>query len=522
MPSPPTKSGTRKLSEVARKVVVPTGIVSTGWPAVRDECKFKLGISFDPWQDGAGRVILAKRADGNLAAMIGGVGMSLPRQVGKTYLIGAIVFALCILNPGMLVIWSAHHARTHGETFLALQAFADRVKVKPYIRQIFTGSGDEEIRFLNGSRILFGARERGFGRGIPGVDMIVSDEAQIMSDKALDAQLATMNTSKFGLAIYVGTPPRPDDPSEAFTRMRTEAWSGELLDAAWIEFGADPNASADDRKQWAKANPSHPLRTPVESILRLQRKLKHESFLREGLGIWDSSDIGSAISPVDWASRIDQGSEMVGAPVFAIDVSPNQSSGAIAAAGYRSDGLPHVEITTADGGKVVDHRDGADWIVPRLIDLDTRWDNLTVNIAAGSAAESLKPEIEALGIGVNLIPAGKVSAACGFIYNKATTGGIKHLGQPQLTTAVAAARKHQEDGETAWKFGRRKSSGDITPLYAATLAVWALVDVDDDHGEVSVYGFNDLDACDGCGDKPHQDPDGDHEYLCIECRDKEN
>jgi len=187
-----------------------------------------MGVEFDPWQHAAGRLILAKRSDGKFASMIGGVGMSLPRQVGKTYLVGAMVFALCILRPGLLVIWSAHHARTHGETFLAMQAFAKRSKVAAFIAQVFTGSGDEEIRFLNGSRILFGARERGFGRGIPGVDVIVSDEAQIMSDKALDAQLATMNTSLFGLAIFIGTPPRPDDPSEAFARMRAEAWAGTL------------------------------------------------------------------------------------------------------------------------------------------------------------------------------------------------------------------------------------------------------------------------------------------------------
>ena len=187
MATSPTKPGTLKLSEVARKVSAPTGISHTGWPKVLDCCTRKMGVGFDPWQDAAGRLILAERPDGKLAAMIDGVGLSLPRQVGKTYLIMSIVFALCILRPGLLVIWSAHHARTHQETFLAMQAFAARSKVAPYILQIFTGSGDEEIRFVNRSRILFGARERGFGRGIPGVDVLIADEAQIMTEKALDA-----------------------------------------------------------------------------------------------------------------------------------------------------------------------------------------------------------------------------------------------------------------------------------------------------------------------------------------------
>src|SRR5690606_35198891 len=122
-------------------------------------------ITFDPWQDGAGRVILAKRSDGKYAATVGGTAMSIPRQVGKTFLIGALVFALRLLTPGLTVIWTAHRLRTAGETFEKMRGMSRRKKVAPYIEKIILGSGEEEVRFRNGSRILFGARERGFGRG---------------------------------------------------------------------------------------------------------------------------------------------------------------------------------------------------------------------------------------------------------------------------------------------------------------------------------------------------------------------
>ena len=78
-------------------------------------CRLKMGVEFDAWQDAAGKLILAKRADGHLAAMIDGVGMSLPRQVGKTYLVGSLIIGLCVNTWGLLVIWSAHHTMTHGE-----------------------------------------------------------------------------------------------------------------------------------------------------------------------------------------------------------------------------------------------------------------------------------------------------------------------------------------------------------------------------------------------------------------------
>src|SRR5674476_1592859 len=103
--------------------------------------------------------------------------------------------------PGLLVIWTANHLKTSGETFLALQGLASRRRVAPFIKYVHTGSGGEEIAFHNGSRILFGARERGFGRGIPGVDVLIFDEAQILSVKALANMLATLNTSPFGLQM---------------------------------------------------------------------------------------------------------------------------------------------------------------------------------------------------------------------------------------------------------------------------------------------------------------------------------
>ena len=113
MPSPRTKNGpqSKPLSEVARHLVLPEGIVTTGWPSVRDKCKL-LGIAFDPWQDGAGRAILAKRKSGKYAAGVGGVVLSIPRQVGKTFLIGSIVFALCLLEPRLKGIIPAHAGST--------------------------------------------------------------------------------------------------------------------------------------------------------------------------------------------------------------------------------------------------------------------------------------------------------------------------------------------------------------------------------------------------------------------------
>lgn len=459
MASPKTKTGTRKLSDVARKLVIPSGIVSTGWPAVRDTCSERLGVSFDDWQHGAGRLILAKRADGKLACMIGGVGCSVCRQVGKTYLFGGMFFGLAVNNPGMLIIWSAHHARTHGETFLSMQAFADRSRVKPYIRQVFTGSGDEEIRFRNGSRILFGARERGFGRGIPGVDAIMADEGQIMSEKALDAQTATLNTSDFGLFASVGTPPRPDDPADVFTRMRTEAWAGTLEDAVWIEIGAEPGTDPNDRKLWPKWNPSHPHRTPAESILRLQRKLTPESFRREGMGIWD--EIGSDVFGGAWASCKVEGTDPpTRGLAIGLAVSVDRAFSSVGVAGPRADAV-YVGANRRDRGTA--------WTVDYVADIQRRL-RFPVVIDGGGPAATLIGDLEAAGVRLIIASTKDVLDACSGLYDRVQGKRIAHMGHEELEDAVRGAVKRPVGDRWAW--GRRKSAADVSMLEAVTLAAW--------------------------------------------------
>ena len=53
-------SSTPRLSEVAKELVIPTGIVTTGWPAVRETCA-GFGVFFDGWQDGLGTVAFGKQ-----------------------------------------------------------------------------------------------------------------------------------------------------------------------------------------------------------------------------------------------------------------------------------------------------------------------------------------------------------------------------------------------------------------------------------------------------------------------------
>lgn len=478
----PTRPG--RLSEVARHLVLPSGIVATGWPGVREKSR-ELGIVYDPWQDGAGRAILAKRADGLYAAGIGGVVISIPRQVGKTFLIGGIVFALCLLYPNLTVIWTAHRLRTAGETFRSMQGMARRKRIKPHVRRIVLGSGDEAIEFMNGSRILFGARERGFGLGFAMVDVLVLDEAQRLTDTTMDDLIPTMNAAPNPLLILTGTPPRPTDSGEVFTNKRREALAGESEDMLYLEFSADPDGDANSRRQWRKANPSYPDRTPESAMLRMRKNLGEESFWREGLGVWDSDGGGKVIPAGLWRDCKDEDSQVVDAPVVVLDASPMLSMACLMVAGTNGDGKSHVEIMAAGG--VLDYRPGSEWVVPRLAAIAAHEDAPPVWVVAGSAAESLVTDLEAAGVEVHVLSRADYASACVRFAARVRGGQVAHIGQPELTTAVAAGAKRAAD-EGLWTWGRVKSSADITPLVAATAGDWIVSQRDDDYDVMNSVG----------------------------------
>ena len=170
--------------------------------------------------------------------------------------------------------------------------------------------------------------------------------------------VAATNQSRFpagALLFFMGTPPRPVDPGEAFTQRRTEALSGESEDSLYIETSADDDADPDDREQWAKANPSYPHRTPVRSMLRLRKNLpSDESWLREALGIWDAAGTPEVIDSTVWGRIADRASMPVERLTLAIDVAPNRKVAAVSLAGRRADGLWHVELDEL--------RKNTDWI----------------------------------------------------------------------------------------------------------------------------------------------------------------
>jgi len=470
MSKSPTAPSTPRLSEVARHVVIPKGIVTTAWPRVVAQCA-EMGVEFDSWQHGIGSIALGKRKDGKYAATVGGIVLSIPRQVGKTFLVGMIVIALCILFPGMTVLWTAHRTRTATKTFGSLQGMVRRKRIWPHIRAIRSANGEQEIAFQNGSVIMFGAREQGFGRGFDQVDVEVFDEAQILGEKALEDMVPATNASTHpagALLFFMGTPPRPTDPGEEFTNRRDKAISGKSKNLVYVELSADPDADPDDHEQWAKANPSFPTRTPVESMERMRENLTDDdSFKREALGIWDAVGSSRVIDEQTWNDRADPASMAIERLTLAIDVPPDRSVASVGLAGQRADGRWHVELD--------EQRKGVDWVIPWVVTRASknRLHAVVVDEMSG-LVEKRRDRHYLIGTDIEVTLAGAegrdMAIACAKYFDGIYDGSVWHTDQPQVNVALSVATKRPLAGGWAWN--RKDAASDISPVVAETLALW--------------------------------------------------
>jgi phage terminase large subunit-like protein len=450
---------------------------------VRDQCR-AFGVEFDEWQDGLGRAILAKRTDGIYAATVGGVVLSIPRQVAKTFLVSRIIFAICVLFPGTKVLWTAHHNRTITNTFRSLQGFALQKRMLPYLAPgtnngIFTGSGTQEIRFRNDSSIMFGAREQGFGRGFDEVDIEVFDEAQILTEKALEDMVAATNQARHphgALLFYMGTPPRPIDPGEAFTLKRTKALSGKSDDMLYVEMAADPDADPDDREQWAKANPSFPTRTPLHSMLRLRENLpSDEAWKREALGIWDAVQGHGVLPAPSWKAAEDEHSIASDRFALGVECGPDLTCASVALAGQRADGDWHFELDEDQHTRGA----GVAWLVPHIeatVKANPQVRAVMVDVA-GPIKALLEQRLDGrwffkdAKVEVTPIKVAELGAACTLVLNGIVKGGLHHIGQPQFSVAALSAGKRPLGDTGMWVWSRKLATSDITPIQAATLAL---------------------------------------------------
>jgi hypothetical protein len=473
--------------------VVPEHVSTEG----REACLLadKAGLVLDPWQRLVLRDGMRTRADGSWSAFE--VGLIVARQNGKGGVLEARVLAGLFLLDERLILYSCHEFKTSVEMFRRIEELiSGTALMRKRVKRVDRTRGEEGIELLptdkcpGGQRLRFVARSTGSGRGFSG-DLNIWDECQHLPDAAVDALMPTMSARPNPQLWYAGSAPDKDiAPCDQISRVRRRALEGgdKARRLAYFEWsaqlcgdqcgaGCEEHDDPGDPVTWAKTNPGMGIRISEEHVAAEYASMSYRGFTRERLSVGNyPSESGGwdVISEAAWTATADPMSEPLDPVAFAVDVTPDRSTAAIAVAGARADGLLHVEV--------VEHRPGTDWVAARVTDLVERWRPCAVALDPRGPAGSLVADLEATGVELETTRAADVAAACGAFFDAVVrppeadegwASSLRHIPHPALSSALAGAGKRPLS--EAWAWDRRAVSVDISPLVAVTLARWARV-----------------------------------------------
>lgn len=480
---------------------VPGAPESLGEQAV--EFARRIGLSLDPEQEMVLAASLGVREDGRWQTRE--VGLNVPRQNGKgEVLMARELFGLFELGERK-IIHTAHEFKTSSKHFERLE---DVVRNCPELdarvkrRETKSGDGaiigyryshgDEGIELDDGAVIDFKTRTKSGMRGFDGVDLLVLDEAMIISEAAHSSALPIIRASKSkrGPQLwYTGSAVDQEthDHGIVWTRVRERGIAGGDDSLCYTEWSLDfehpddvPDAVADDPAYWRMVNFAIERgRVPEEHMAWERRALGDRGFKVELLGVGDypatdgSSD--SLISQQQWADIHQEDSTLVDPVCVAYDVSPERHS-SIVASGLNEQGRLMVEVVASSAG--------TSWLVDRLVELYRQHEIEEVVCDGYGPAAAIANRIDEAGITVRRMDSGDYGKACGLFVDGVGEQTIRHIGQPELDAAIRGAKARPLVDRWAWS--RTKSTVNISPLVAATLALWSASEANLD-AEVAIY-----------------------------------
>lgn len=441
-----------------RVAVVPAPTRANAWEDVSD-LSASFGVVLDDWQDFVLQSVMGERTDGTWAADV--VGLSVPRQNGKSQLLVARALAGALLFGEEKIIISAHSQDTAREAFSKLLDMRDNSPaLAERVDKVMTALNREYVKFKNGAVIQFKARTISGSRGFS-CDCLLLDEAQILGMPAWVSIRSTMSARTNPQAWLLGTPPTPEDNGEVFGSVRDSALAGRTRRTAWLEWSALPtdDPAADETR--AGANPAWWTRINHEVVQGEFETYPPARFALDRLGIWRTDQVAQLV-PSDVWNQLATKTPPNGDPAaFAVDMShAREVAIGVCVRGEKD----HVEVAASD---VVpgDTLGVVEWLVQRA------GRKIPVVIDSMSPAASLVPALKERRVRVTVTSAADMAKACGDWFDSVTEARLTHFGQAQLDGAVLGAQRRSIGQAGGWGLDRKNPDVNIAPLVAVVLAL---------------------------------------------------
>jgi hypothetical protein len=421
----------------------------------------RMGFPLMPWQQQVALVGGELDPDTGLPAFRE-VTITVPRQSGKTTLVLAWELQRALgWGSAQRISYSAQTGNDARKKLVEDQLpILEPRKAKLGIRRILTGMGNEAVVFNNGSRITLLASMEDSGHGKT-IHLGVRDELFAdIDDRRAQAMIPAMITQDAAQMFTLSTAGTDDSVplNAAVERGRGMVDAGRRDGVAYFEWSAPEGADMSVEDLWWSWMPALGLTQSVAAIRQARESMKEGEF-RRAFGNLPTRSDERLISADAWDLVNAPSVAPTGRIVFGIDVHEERTSAAI------------VAVSASREVEVVEHRDGVDWVVDRVGELCRKWDTTCAFDSSGPVA-TLAHELDALGRRLVPLTGPEMTKACGLFFDEVVESRLKVKRDKGLDLAVAGARRRFVGD--AWKWARRDSSVDVTPLVAATVALWAV------------------------------------------------
>jgi hypothetical protein len=458
----------------------------------------RIGLTLDPEQEMVLVCALGVRDDGRWQTRE--IGVNMPRQNGKgEILIARELFGLFELGERK-IIHTAHEFKTSAEHFNRLESvIRDCPELHAQVKRNPSGRivgyryshGEESIELQNGAKIEFKTRTKSGMRGFAGVELLVLDEAMIISDSQFSSALPIIRASKGerGPQVWLSgsaVDQETHDHGIVWTRVRERGIAGEDESLAYLEWSLDyehPDDVSDevalDQDLWKSVNFAIERgRISLEHMEWERRAMSFRGFVVELLGVGDYPETDASadvlVSVADWLNLEDPNSVVLDPVCIAFDISPERQT-AICAAGLNEKGKWHVEVLHAGAG--------TGWLTERLVELYQRHEVVEIVCDGYGPSAAMARKADDAGITVRRLDSNEYGQACGVFVDAVGEDTLRHLGQDEILTAIRGAKARPLVDRWAWS--RTKSTVNIAPLVAATLALYSATV--NEVGEVAIY-----------------------------------
>ncbi len=264
-----------------------------------------------------------------------------------------------------------------------------------------------------------------------------------------------------------------------------------------FEWSAEEGCALDDPDAYLQSNPSIGYGYETEALLSDLESGEPEVVTRtEVLCQWVESTLIPFMDAEAWQRisdppRFDERGQQVSAGsqiaedshmLIGIDTSWNRSMTYVSVAGYRDDGLIHVEIVRMRAGML--------WVIPEVqrIAQEQGITHVAVQSRGCPAADFVQPLKDA-GLEVVEIFGTTMLNSAGRLRDRVRDELLRHRGQPILDMAVANGIAKQLSGLDVWD--RAGSVVDVAPAVAVTNAVLGLETTEKAQPVLSAYAVAD-------------------------------